>query len=52
MIETREEAEVVVNDQLYQNTTIIIGNASRLIQSNYRHCKFAKVEGEVRMVNL
>lgn len=52
MMETREGAEVVINDQLYPNTTIIIGNVSRLIQADYKHCRFIKEEGEVRMVNL
>ncbi len=52
MMETREEAEVVVNEQIYSNVTIIIGSVSRLIQTNYRYCKFVKEEGEVRMVPL
>ena len=52
MMETREGSEIVINDQLYPNTTLIIGSASRLIQADYRHCRFIKEEGEVRMVNL
>lgn len=50
MMESREEAKVVVNEQVYPNTTIVIGGASRLIKENYRYCKFVKEDGEVRMV--
>lgn len=49
MMESRAEAEVVVNEQIYPNVTIIIGNASKLIQNNYRYCKFVNEDGEVRM---
>ncbi|MCI9143584.1 MAG: DUF342 domain-containing protein [Lachnospiraceae bacterium] len=50
MMEAREEAEIVVEEQVHPNTTLIIGNVSRLIQQNYRYCKFVKEDGEVRMV--
>lgn len=49
MESNRAGAEVVVNEQIYPNTTIIIGSATRLIQANYRYCKFVNAEGEVRM---
>lgn len=52
MMESREEAKVVVNEQIYPNTTIVIGGVTRLIQDNYHYCKFVKEEGEVRMVPL
>lgn len=52
MMEAREEAEIVVEEQVYPNTTLIIGNATRLLQQNYRYCKFVKEEGEVRMVSM
>jgi uncharacterized protein (DUF342 family) len=52
MMESREEAKVVVNEQIYPNTTIVIGGATRLIKDNYHYCKFVKEEGEVRMVPL
>ena len=50
MMETREEAQVVINEQVFPNTTIVIGGVSKLIQNNYRYCKFVKEDGEVRMV--
>ncbi len=50
MMETREEAQVVINEQVFPNTTIVIGGGSKLIQNNYRYCKFVKEDGEVRMV--
>lgn len=50
MMESREDARVVVNEQIFPNTTIVIGGITRLIKDNYRYCKFIKEEGEVRMV--
>lgn len=50
MMESREDARVEINEQVYPNTTIVIGGVSRLLQDNYRYCKFVKEEGEVRMV--
>lgn len=49
MMETREEAEVIVNEQVYPNTTIVIGSISKTLQDNYRYCKFIREDGEVRM---
>lgn len=50
MMESREDARVVINEQIYPNTTIVIGGATRLLQDNYRYCKFMREDGEVRMV--
>lgn len=50
MMESREDARVVINEQIYPNTTIVIGGATRLLQDNYRYCKFIREDGEVRMV--
>ena len=52
MMEIQKQAEVVVSEQIYPSTTIIIGEVSRLIQQNYRYCKFIREDGEVRMVGL
>lgn len=52
MMETQKQAEVVVNEQIYPNVTIVIGETSRVIQQNYRYCKFIREEGEIRMVGL
>ncbi len=50
MMESREDAKVVINEQVYPNTTIVIGGVTRLLQDNYRYCKFVREDGEVRMV--
>lgn len=52
MMEIQKMAEVVVNDQIYAGTTIIIGDASKTIQNEYHYCKFIKEMGEVRMAPL
>lgn len=52
MMENRQQGEVIINEQAYPNTTIIIRNVSKILRNNYRYCKFIKEEGEVRMVPL
>lgn len=52
MMEIQKQAEVVVNDEIFPGTTIIIGEASKTIQTSYRYCKFIKECGEVRMAAL
>ena len=52
MMESREDARVVINEQVFPNTTIVIGGISRLVKDNYHYCKFVKEEGEVKMVPL
>jgi len=52
MMEIQKMAEVVINDQIYPGTTIIIGEATKTIQSNFHYCKFIKEMGEVRMAPL
>ena len=42
--------EVIINEQAYPNTTIVIRNVSKTLQNDYRYCKFVKEDGEVRMV--
>lgn len=49
MMETQKQAEVVVNDEVFPGTTIIIGEASKTIQTSYHYCKFVKDKGEVCM---
>lgn len=51
-METQKQAEVVVSGQAYPNTTIIVGEATKTLHSDFRYCKFIKEEGEVRMVPL
>lgn len=52
MMETQKQAEVVVNDEIFPGTTIIIGEASKTIQTSYHYCKFMKERGEVCMAAL
>lgn len=52
MMDIQKQAEVVVNDEIFTGTTIIIGDASRTIQSSYHYCKFVREQGEIRMAPL
>ena len=52
MMEIQKMAEVVINDQIYPGTTIIIGEATKTIQAEFHYCKFIKEAGEVRMAPL
>ena len=52
MMDIQKQAEVVVNDEIFNGTTIIIGDASKTIQNSYHYCKFVREQGEVRMAPL
>lgn len=52
MMENRQQGEIIINEQVYPNTTLIIRNVSKTLQSDYRYCKFIKEDGEVRMVSM
>ncbi len=52
MMENRQQGEVIINEQAYPNTTIVIRNATKTLQNDYRYCKFVKEDGEVRMVSM
>lgn len=49
MMEVQKTAELVVNNQIHPGTTIIIGDASRTLQSSFHYCKFVREKGEVTM---
>lgn len=49
-IEIQRKAEVVVKDIVYPGTTIIIGDVSTTLQSDYRYCKFERIGGDVKSV--
>lgn len=49
IMETQKNAEVVVSDQIYPGTTIIIADATKTIQNDYHYCKFVREDGEVAM---
>ncbi len=50
MLTVQNQAQVVINDEIYAGTTIIIGDVSRTLQSDFHYCKFGREQGEVRML--
>ena len=52
MMANRQQGEVIINEQAYPNTTIVIRNVAKTLQNDYRYCKFVKEDGEVRMVSM
>lgn len=52
VLETQKNADVVVNDEIFSGTTIIIGEASKTLQTSYHYCKFVREKGEVCMAPL
>ncbi len=49
MMDVQKQAEVVVNDQIHANTTIIIGDYSRTLHNDFHYCRFVRDAGEVKM---
>ncbi len=49
MMEIQKMAEVQVNNEIFPGTTIIIGDATRTIQSSFHYCKFVREKGEITM---
>lgn len=52
MMETQKQAEILINNEMYPGTTIIIGDATKTIHTSYHYCKFVRDQGEVKMVSL
>lgn len=52
MMETQKQAEILVNNEMFPGTTIIIGDATKTIHTSYHYCKFVRDQGEVKMVSL
>ncbi len=52
MMETQKQAEILVNNEMFPGTTIIIGDATKTIHTSYHYCKFVRDRGEVRMMSL
>lgn len=52
MMETQRQAEILVNNEMFPGTTIIIGDATKTIHTSYHYCKFVRDQGEVKMVSL
>ena len=49
MMEIQKLSEIVVNDEIYPSTTIIIGDSSKTLQTSYHYCKFMRERGEICM---
>ena len=49
MMEVQKMAEVMANNEIHPGTTIIIGDASRTLQSSFQYCKFVREKGEITM---
>ncbi|MCX4304174.1 MAG: FapA family protein [Acetatifactor sp.] len=49
MMETQSQAEILVSQEIFPGTTIIIGEASKTIHTSYNYCRFVKEMGEIRM---
>ncbi len=52
MVDVGKRAEVHVTGEVYPGTTIVIGDVSMNVQQSFRYCKFARVDGEVKMLPL
>ncbi len=51
-MKSQKTAEIVVNEEVFPGTTLIVGEAVRTVQTSYHYCRFVKEEGEVRMAPL
>ena len=49
MMDIQKMAEVIVNNEIFPGTTIIIGDATRTLQSSFHFCKFIRDKGEITM---
>jgi len=49
MLDVQRMSEIVINDEIYPSTTIIIGDASKTLQTSYHYCKFVREQGEIKM---
>ncbi len=49
MMDVQKQAEIIVNDQIHANTTIIIGDSSRTLHNDFHYCRFVRDAGEVKM---
>ncbi len=47
-----KKSVVEVQGVVYPGTTIIIGDASKVVQSNYDYCRFERKDGEIKMLPL
>ncbi len=52
MLEIQKLSEVLVYDEIFPGTTIVIGDATKILQTSYQYCKFKREQGEVRMLPL
>ena len=47
LLRVNAKAEVIVNNEVFPGTTIVIGDVSKTLQTGYHYCKFVREHGEV-----
>lgn len=52
MMETQKQAEVMVHGEIFPGATIIIGDATKTIQTSCHNSRFVREEGEIRMLSI
>ncbi|MCH5271193.1 MAG: DUF342 domain-containing protein [Lachnospiraceae bacterium] len=52
IMEQQQNAEVIVEGEVFPGTKIVIGDVSTVIQSSMKYCKFVKLRGDVKMVGI
>ncbi|MBR1865877.1 MAG: DUF342 domain-containing protein [Lachnospiraceae bacterium] len=50
LIGMQSQAKVIVRGEVFPGTTIVIGDISTVIQTNYHYCRFEAVDGNVKML--
>ena len=50
LISVQSQAKVIIKGEVFPGTTIVIGDISKVIQTNYHYCRFEAVDGEVKML--
>ena len=52
VIDSSNNAQVVITGEVYQGTKIIIADVSMIVKNTMPYCRFVKRQGEVQMVNI
>ena len=52
MMKPGSQAEIIIRDEIYPGTTIIIGEAVKTIQTGFHYCRFIREHGEIIMTSI
>ena len=52
IVEQQQAAQIIVTDEAFPGTKIVIGDVSMVIQKSMHYCKFVKSRGDVKMVGI